>query len=257
MMTVQNVSLPVETVAPLTKRQVWGPWATAGFGLAVGVLSAVFQVLPLLAFIVIRFASDPTLGRSSIQKMYSAQEGLFLSFSTVANAIIGVGLIMLIIKLRRGMSITEYLGFRHITKKTVLGLLAITAGMVVLFEGISFLIRRPPNEFMVRVYSTSVWPALLWIAIILLAPIFEETLFRGFLFEGFRQSRLGVVGAIGLTALVWSSLHAFQYDFYDVGTIFIAGIVLGIARFKTNSLWSTMVMHAFMNLIAMVQLAIN
>lgn len=91
---------------------------------------------------------------------------------------------------------------------------------------------------------------------VIFAPIFEEVLFRGFLFEGFRQSKLGPIGAIGLTALGWSLLHI-QYGFYGIATIFVLGIVLGIVRIKTDSLWSPLIMHAFNNLVAMILVALS
>ena len=84
----------------------------------------------------------------------------------------------------------------------------------------------------------------------------EEILFRGFLFEGFRQSRIGVMGTIGLMAFVWALLHL-QYGVYDIATVFVLGLVLGIARFKTDSLWSPLLMHSFVNLIATLEVAIN
>jgi len=70
------------------------------------------------------------------------------------------------------------------------------------------------------------------------------------------QSRIGVVGAIGLTAFFWAILHV-QYGVYEIATIFLLGIVLGIMRFKTGSLWSPLLMHAFFNLIATLQVALN
>ncbi|MFC1958097.1 lysostaphin resistance A-like protein [Chloroflexota bacterium] len=109
---------------------------------------------------------------------------------------------------------------------------------------------------MVNVYNTSVWPPLLWAALIIFAPAFEETFFRGFLFEGFRQSRIGIIGTIGLTALTWAALHM-QYDIYGIVTIFIMGVLLGIVRLKTDSLWSPLLIHAFFNFVATLQVAIN
>jgi membrane protease YdiL (CAAX protease family) len=109
---------------------------------------------------------------------------------------------------------------------------------------------------MVNIYNTSVWPPLLWLALVIFTPALEETFFRGFLFEGFRQSRIGVIGAIGLTTLIWAALHV-QYDIYGMFIIFIMGILLGIARFKTGSLWSSLLMHAFFNFVATLQVAMN
>ena len=110
---------------------------------------------------------------------------------------------------------------------------------------------------MVDIYNTSVWPAFFWVVIIIFAPAFEETFFRGFLFVGFRQSRIGITGTIAVTALIWTLFHIGQYDIYEMATIFVSGIVLGIVRLKTDSLWSPLIIHVFFNLIATLQVALN
>jgi uncharacterized protein len=91
---------------------------------------------------------------------------------------------------------------------------------------------------------------------VIFAPAFEEALFRGFLFAGFSQSRIGVPGTVILTSLLWASLHI-QYDLYNIAMIFFLGIGLGIVRAKTNSLWSTFLMHGFWNLVAVILVAFN
>jgi membrane protease YdiL (CAAX protease family) len=112
------------------------------------------------------------------------------------------------------------------------------------------------TNIMTDIYDTAVWPVLLWIAIVAFAPFFEEPLIRGFLFEGFRRSRFGLVGAIFLTSLIWTCLHI-GYNMYSLGAIFCFGLVLGAVRYKTGSLWSTVLMHAFNNAVGMALIAFN
>lgn len=106
---------------------------------------------------------------------------------------------------------------------------------------------------MLEVYGTAgnALP-LLWLALIVAAPFSEEFLFRGFLFTGLKESRLGAYGTILITSLIWASIHA-QYDLYGITTIFVAGIFLGFARLKTNSIWLCVLLHGLMNLIATLQ----
>jgi len=237
-------------------RRVWGPWATAGFGLVVIIVFLVTEILVAVVFAAIRIVSDPTIIPYQLLESLGTN-GLLLALSTFASTIICVGLIIGIVKLRRNAAITEYMGFRPITRKTIFILLAISTGFIILSDSLSLILGRPLNpEFMVDAYSTSVWPALLWVAVVIFAPAFEETLFRGFLFTGFRQSRVGITGTIVLTALIWAVIHM-QYGVYEIATIFVLGIVLGIARFKTGSLWSPLIIHAFGNLIATFEVAIN
>jgi membrane protease YdiL (CAAX protease family) len=45
----------------------------------------------------------------------------------------------------------------------------------------------------------------------------------------------------------------FQYDFYERSMIFVSGLLLGWARWRTQSVTTPMLMHALMNAIAMVE----
>jgi uncharacterized protein len=89
---------------------------------------------------------------------------------------------------------------------------------------------------MVHVYETASVAPLLWVALIAAAPLFEEVFFRGFLFEGFQHSKLGPIGTVWLTSLGWTVLHL-QYGTYELGTIFVLGILFGVARLKTRSIY--------------------
>ena len=116
------------------------------------------------------------------------------------------------------------------------------------------LLERPiVPEFMVNVFETAYFIPLLWVAFIIAAPLFEEIFFRGFLFEGFQHSRLGMIGTVSLTSLAWTVLHV-QYGAYELSTIFVLGIVFGVARLKTRSVYPPLAMHSLFNLFAMVQL---
>ncbi len=235
------------------RKPVWGGWATAGFGfiifIATSVVAGFIGAFFLIAMLIAR--PEPNLGRmmESIKDMY----GLLLVITAFVSAIAGPGLTIVFIRLRNGAGIKEYLGLKRIGIKTILVVLAISAGYLILSDGITILLGKPVvTDFMTNTYNTSVWPWLIWIALIVFAPAFEEPLFRGFLFEGFRQSRLGIIGAILITAASWALLHL-QYDISGIVTIFFMGILMGTVRFKTGSLWSVIIMHAFFNLVATVE----
>ena len=242
-------------------KKLWGAWATVGLGFAVIAVYFVIQTLvAVVSGIIIVFSHlDPSLGPPQLEEVFNvlmAHEGLLVTLSICISAVLCLGLIILFIKARKGAGIAEYLGLKRISAKKILVALAIMLGFLVLSEGFGVLLGRPPHAEYLDIYKTSVWPALLWIAMVIFGPVFEEALFRGFLFEGFRQSRIGAIGAIGLTALGWALLHV-QYGFYDIATIFVMGIVLGIVRIKTDSLWSPLIMHAFANLVAMILVALS
>jgi membrane protease YdiL (CAAX protease family) len=66
------------------------------------------------------------------------------------------------------------------------------------------------------------------------AGLGEELVFRGVL-----QPRLGIV----LPALMFTSLHAFQYDFDALLWVLLLGLLMGIVRRKTNTT-TCVVIHA-------------
>jgi membrane protease YdiL (CAAX protease family) len=232
-------------------KRLWGPWPTAGFGLVVIVVFIVTQALVAVVFIVAKLLSGAASSLGQITEELIS-DGNFIFAATVSSALVGFGLIMIIIKLRRGATMAEYLGLKPITKKTVPALLSITVGFVILSYAVGIILNRPiDSDFMTDAYRGVAFSPLLWVAVVVFAPVFEETLVRGFLFVGFRESRIGLAGTIVLTALIWAALHI-QYGFYEIGVIFFLGIILGIVRQKTGSLWSSMIIHAFNNFLAML-----
>lgn len=237
------------------RKMVWGPWATAGFGIAVGIVFLLTQIVVMLIFAVLEYISNPQLDPLQLAEKLS-ENGLVLAVATCASAIVCVCLIFLIIKLRKGAAIKEYLALTPITGKTLFVLFVLTAGFIILSDCLTDLLGRPiVPQYQVDVYRTSVWPIILFIAIVIAAPAIEEIFFRGFLFEGFRQSRIGNPGAIVLTAFIWTIIHT-QYGAYELTTIFVMGLFLGIIRLKTGSLLSCLFIHSIFNLVSTIETAI-
>jgi membrane protease YdiL (CAAX protease family) len=93
------------------------------------------------------------------------------------------------------------------------------------------------------------WPA------ILLAPLVEETVFRGFLWRSIAASRLGNIGALLLTAVLFSAIHYNQtimsdgsFNAWPLIEHFIDGLALGALRWRSGTTTITIVMHVWMNL---------
>jgi membrane protease YdiL (CAAX protease family) len=95
---------------------------------------------------------------------------------------------------------------------------------------------------------------LFCVGLIIAAPVVEELFFRGFLFSGLQRSRLRTGGAIAITAAIWASIHV-QYEPLDVIWIAIMGVLFGIARVRTGSIYTSIALHVLLNLIATVQTA--
>ena len=227
----------------------WGFWATIGLGVFVAVADLGTQYGAWIVWIVAR----STLGQETTAQ--SPGDGLFVALATCASMPVAVGLVWLFAFLRRGISVKEYLALNPLSWRAAARWCSALAGLVVLSDGLTTLLHRPiVPEVMVQTYQTAGFPPLLWLAVVVAAPLGEETLFRGFLFKGILHSRLGGAGAVVLTALIWAVIHQ-QYDLYGVATVFAAGLLLGYARLRTNSIYSGLLMHALMNLIATIEVA--
>jgi membrane protease YdiL (CAAX protease family) len=81
-----------------------------------------------------------------------------------------------------------------------------------------------------------------------LGPLVEELLFRGIIFSWLRE-RVNVGLTIGVTALGWSVLH-YDYSWWVIAIIFVDGVILGLARWRTGSVFAPAIMHMLYNLYA-------
>ncbi len=75
-----------------SNRRVWGFWATAGFGLAIGIVFLITQLGVVGAFAIVRIASNPAASLLHLVEALSAN-GLVLAISTFSTTIFCVGLI--------------------------------------------------------------------------------------------------------------------------------------------------------------------
>lgn len=247
----------IENQKPSSK--VWGGWPTVGFGMAIFAVyffvQSIIAVIFAVVFTISKYASNPGINLQQLLKSLSTN-GLLISIAVIFSAIVGVGLIILFIKIRKGVTIKEYLELHPLSKKTVFVILAVIVGLIIISTYFNSIFGQSSNDaFTLDAYKTSVWPALLGVAVVIFAPAFEESFFRGFLFVGLEKTWLGSTGTIILTAAAWALLH-FQYDIFGMATILVLGLIFGIVRWKTRTLWSTVLLHSIWNLAAIVGTAL-
>lgn len=232
----------------------WGPWATAGFSLiitAVYIATGVLTTLGLVAYNAL--VSPPYKVLSNTDNIET--NGLLLSLASIATFAICTGLIVLFAGMRSRISIKDYLLLKHVQAASVLRWLAVTLVVAFGWDGLNMLLGRPiVPEFMHQAYSTAGFTPLFWLALIIAAPVLEELFFRGFLFSGLQRSRLGITGTIAVTAGIWAIIHV-HYEIWDILWIGIMGILFGIARVRTGSVYTTMALHMSLNLIATIETA--
>ena len=238
----------VRTHRTRTRETPWGFWATAGWGLLVAA-----AWLGIQSAVLIPFAATADVERPIADW---ATDGMYVAVATLVSAFVGLALLLLLATLHGRSVPGQYLAIRIPRLGSSLLWIVAAAGFWAVFSGLAFLLDREASPFMAEVYATATSPALLWLAMVVAAPVFEEVFFRGFLFRGWAQSRLKAHGAIFLIAALWACLHA-QYDAFEMGGIFAYGVLLGLARHRTNTITVPIVLHALTNAIACATVAFS
>lgn len=183
-------------------------------------------------------------------------DGFVVSLATFAGAPFTIGLSVLFAKIRKGMTVRRYLCLHPIRWRKLAKWLLAFVVFLGCWDGLSVLLGGPlVPEFMIKTYQSARFVPLLWLAFVVVAPVAEELLFRGFMFHGIERSRVGAAGAVVICSLAWTLLHL-QYNIYGMGMIFVSGVLLGIARARTNCVYIPIVMHALQNLAATIQVAV-
>ncbi len=179
----------------------------------------------------------------NIHKFY----GLWITNFLLASSLFGIFLVIFLIYLSK-IKINIYLSLHKFKFKSFLfwffifGIFISTSEYFLYKKGLATI-----PDFLIKAYNQTPHPLLLFFAIIFVTPLFEEILFRGFLFKSIEDSRLGGKGAVLIPAFLWSLLHL-QYNFYEIFVIFIAGIIFGLSRIKTKSIFLPLTLHFLQNL---------
>ena len=230
--------------------RIWKFWGTALWGLFVFGGMFVGQIA-VVAYFVLRQGGPIDMAAA----IHVVGGGLTISLSVVMGVPAVILALWIAIRPTR-TPFADYLALRGTSWKM---LLVGIAAMVVLVMGWDLVSRALGREvqpgFMGDVLKSaqadgSVW--LLVIAFCVAAPMSEELLARGFLYRGWSESFLRVPGAILLSSLAWTALHL-QYNWFFFFEIFTIGLLLGYLRYRSGSLWLTIVLHGLNNLAATVQ----
>ena len=247
-----SVTTPATPVTTPATGKRWGFWATLGFSAIIFVVHVMAQALTIGIMVAIQTKGN--LGPDKEAFIDSiATNGFYLSVAIILAALVGSMVIVAFVWLRKGISVKEYLGLKPLPFKIYARWLGI--GLIFIFgwEALNVLFEQSGSEWMMETYRTAEYLSLLWVAIVIAGPLVEELFFRGFLFEGLRDSWMGPTGAVLATSIAWAAIHV-QYDFFNIVMIGFLGVLLGIAKIKTRSLYITIALHVSLNLLAMVQL---
>jgi len=229
----------------------WGFWATIGLTVVVLLITAIAQILVIAVLVLLSHSSGFAIEMDTIES-----NGFILAVATVLTAPITIGATCLFAKLRTGITLKEYFNFYKTSKIQYIKWLLAIGLMIICSDALSVFLGHPVvPDVMLDMYRTAYIEPLFFFAIIIMAPLNEELLFRGLLFKGLANSKVGTTGAILISSLCWAIIHT-QYDLYGISSIFVAGLLLGFARHKTQSIYLPIVLHMAMNIIASIQLLI-
>jgi uncharacterized protein len=242
---------PVVVPPKLPRRHVWKFWGTALWGAFAFVALFAGQAL-VLVYEVLRSENGASIADTV---RAAAGSGLTISLSVIMGLPTVVAALWLAIRFT-DTPFADYLALRGTSVGNfVLGVVGLVA-VIAFWEAVSRLIghEASPN-FMVDVLKSARADGALWLLIIafcVAAPISEEFFARGFLYRGWSETRLGPIGAIVLSSLVWTAVHM-QYEWYFFGEVFTLGLLFGYLRYRSGSIWLTIVLHGLNNLGAVAQ----
>jgi uncharacterized protein len=178
-----------------------------------------------------------------------------LSLIVILSGFIGGLATLGVIKLKKNAQIKNYLCINPIYAKSTFKWLVLLAIFLVLGDTIAYFLKdESATNFMVENYKSAKPLWVLWIALVLAAPLFEEMFFRGFLLKGFSNGFLGDYGAVVITSAFWAIIHL-QYSAYYIGVIFCLGLIFGLAKIKTKSILTPLVLHMANNAFALIMAA--
>jgi membrane protease YdiL (CAAX protease family) len=246
----------VEPAAPTPAVQlprpprIWKFWGTALWGLFIFAAMFVGQ-LAVVAWFVLRREGPIDLAAA----IHVVSSGLTISLSVIMGLPAVLAAVWVPIHLSR-TPFADYLALRWPSWGNFL------IGVVALFVvvmGWDMISRATGREvepgFMGEVLKSARADGALWLLLLafcVAAPLTEEFFARGFLYRGWSESFLRPVGAIILSSVVWTALHL-QYDWFFLGEVFSIGLLLGYLRYRSNSIWLTVVLHGLNNLAATLQ----
>lgn len=235
--------------SPAQDPKPWGLWATLGFSVLVCALYIIASIGVAVWFAVQLMGDMPESKTSDIVKDLIGN-GFVTSVNLVVASGLGIGLIILLCWLRRGIGVADYLALKAFGLKTLLFWTALVAVFLTVYYLLSFIIEfQDVTALYMPLYETAEYVSLFFLAMIVISPLFEEIFFRGFLYRGVAASRLGMGGAVFVSSLFWAGLHL-QYDATQMSTIFAFGLLLGLARGISGSLYLTMTLHSVYNVVA-------
>lgn len=242
---------PFPAGASPTAPQPWGllgsiAWTAAG-------------IVAWFAAQIVAIAIYRALSADSVDVKTLGSNGLVVALVTTAAGPVWVA-VMAFAAWQRGWRARDYLALVTPRRSEILFSVACFGALLVAFDLLTLAFGRDVVPvFMFDMYTSARATnalVLFFIAVVIVSPVAEEIAFRGFLFRGLSATWLGLAGTIVLTSGLWTAMHV-QYDWVQLGQIFLIGLVLGWLRWASGSTLLTILLHVLANFVATLQAAIK
>jgi len=183
------------------------------------------------------------------------KDGWLFALSTLVAAPVMIAVLVLAVRLR-SMTVSDYLALTWPSGRVIGIALAALVVFMPALDGFAYVMGQPiVTPFQIDLYigaQKSGTLLMLWIALVVAAPVWEEIAFRGFLYRGWVRSARSALPAIVIISAFFAILHL-QYNWFGILQVFIIGLLLGFARWRSGSTCLTMLMHAVINFYSTVQ----
>jgi membrane protease YdiL (CAAX protease family) len=218
-------------------RPRWGVWATLGWFLAA--YAALFSVV-LVVIAVARFTVAPDF--------YEPATDWSAAVIGIPSACAAIGLALFAAS-RSRQPVLDYLGLVMPRGRAweLIGIAALTVLLPILWFAViapHVGTRAPPNPLG---YGFAPWQVvLIRLEVFVITPLWEEIVYRGLLYRGLERSRLGAVGAVVVTAIVFSLCH-FRPSWFSVLYLMSTGLGFAVLRARSGSVLPSIAAHGLAN----------
>lgn len=236
------------------RRDLWTYGDLAKFALFSIVAQIVCAIGAIIAIPILFAVADRYLGLN--HDVETVKRSAVVA-ATVGSTVLSLGYVYYVVAIKYRLSFSTALGFTPF-RRAMYWFLLVGAGISVLEGMLGGLIGVPEDTPFAELLGDRGTYLLLGATAIIIAPPLEEMLFRGFLYRPLERS-WGPVGAIAVTSVIFSLLHGSQYawSWQILLLLTLTGTWLGIARWKTGSLWPPILMHGGANFVSVAAFGVQ
>lgn len=232
-------------ISPAPRPAPWGILMTAAWTVATILVIGIASVAAIAVWF------PDAMGDSSEFVKDARAFGILFMVSVVAE----VAVLAVAARLA-GWRATDYLGLVLPERRTTMTAIVAVVAFVLVFDAFTYLVGKPVvTPFQIDLYKNAAASnslPLMWLTLVVAAPLGEEIMFRGFLYRGWAQTQRAVIPAIIVISAFWAIIHT-QYDWFGIVQIFLIGLLLGWARWRSGSTLLTIALHGLINAWATLQ----